>query len=70
MFETKDYELWQGDCLQLMKKIADKSVDCIITDLPYKQTHNDWDEIIPFNGSFKEYMGVCLRKRTFVKTID
>ena len=55
MFETKDYELWQGDCLQLMKKIADKSVDCIITDLPYKQTHNDWDEIIPFKPLWKQY---------------
>lgn len=55
MLETKDYELWHGDCLQLMKKIADKSVDCIITDLPYKQTHNDWDEIIPFKPLWKQY---------------
>ena len=31
----KDIELWQGDCLELMKDIPDKSVDCIITDLPY-----------------------------------
>ena len=56
MFETKDYELWQGDCLQLMNRIADKSVDCIITDLPYGQTsRNKWDEIIPFDALWKHY---------------
>lgn len=46
----KNYELWQGDCLELMNDIPDKSVDCIIADLPYGgQTHNRWDVIIPFN---------------------
>lgn len=45
----KDIELWQGDCLELMKNIPDKSVDCIITDLPYGQTsRNRWDTVIPF----------------------
>ena len=35
MFETKDYELWQGDCLELMKNIPDGSVDLVLTDPPY-----------------------------------
>ena len=35
MFETKDYELWQGDCLELMKNIPDDSVDLVLTDPPY-----------------------------------
>lgn len=49
MFETEKYELWHGDCLELMKNIPDKSVDCIITDLPYGVTaKNKWDTIIPF----------------------
>ena len=30
----KDIELWQGDCLELMKDIPDKSVDMILCDLP------------------------------------
>ena len=30
MFEDKNNELWNGDCLDLMKNIPDKSVDCII----------------------------------------
>lgn len=46
----KDIELWQGDCLELMKNIPDKSVDAIITDLPFGQTaRNSWDIVIPFN---------------------
>jgi len=34
-----------------MNDIPDKSVDCIITDLPFGQTaRNAWDTIIPFNN--------------------
>ena len=40
--------LWQGDCLERMEDIPDKSIDCIITDLPYGQTKNKWDLVIPF----------------------
>ena len=29
------FDLWKGDCLELMKDIPDGSVDCIITDPPY-----------------------------------
>ena len=28
----KDIELWQGDCLELMKDIPDKSIDMILCD--------------------------------------
>lgn len=42
-------ELWCGDCLELMNNITDKSVDCIICDLPYGTTQNKWDSVIPFN---------------------
>ena len=55
MFENSDYELWQGDCLELMKDIPDKSVDCIITDLPYGTTQCKWDTIIPFEPLWRQY---------------
>ena len=51
----KDIELWQGDCLELMKDIPDKSVDCIITDLPYGTTQCKWDTIIPFEPLWRQY---------------
>lgn len=44
--DMKDIELWQGDCLELMNDIPDKSVDIIFTDLPYSVTQNSWDCMI------------------------
>lgn len=29
------YQLYNGDCLEVMKNIPDKSVDMILCDLPY-----------------------------------
>lgn len=51
----KDIELWQGDCLELMKDIPDKSVDMILTDLPYGTTQCKWDTIIPFEPLWQQY---------------
>ena len=51
-----NYKLYQGDCLKLMKNIEDKSIDCIICDLPYGVTSkNKWDTIIPYEPLWKEY---------------
>lgn len=59
MFKNSDFELWQGDCLELMKDIPNKSVDCIITDLPYGQTQrNKWDSVIPFEPLWEQYMRI------------
>ena len=33
--EVKPNSLIQGDCLQVMKFLADKSIDLILADLPY-----------------------------------
>jgi len=33
-------KIYQGDCLELMKEIPDKSIDLIITDPPYKVSQN------------------------------
>lgn len=52
MSESK---LYLGDCLDLMKNIADTSVDCIICDLPYGTTSCKWDIIIPFDELWEQY---------------
>jgi len=46
---------YQGDCLVEMDKIADKSVDMILCDLPYGTTSNKWDAVIPFEPLWKQY---------------
>ena len=50
-----DIELWHGDCLELMKNIPDKSIDCIICDLPYGTTACKWDSVIPFEPLWEQY---------------
>ena len=53
----KKFELWQGDCLELMKNIPDGSVDLVLTDPPYgtmkgaaldgwKNQTTEWDTAI------------------------
>lgn len=42
-----DFELYRGDCLDVMKDIPDCSVDMVLTDPPYGTTACKWDSIIP-----------------------
>jgi site-specific DNA-methyltransferase (adenine-specific) len=44
-----------GDCLEVMKGIPDKSVDLVLTDLPYGTTQCKWDSVIPFNRLWEQY---------------
>lgn len=48
-------DLRQGDCLELMKEIPDKSIDMILCDLPYGTTACKWDITIPFNKLWEQY---------------
>ena len=48
-------DLRQGDCLELMKDIPNKSIDMILCDLPYGTTACKWDVIIPFEPLWKQY---------------
>ena len=45
----------QGDCLEVMKDIPDKSIDMILCDLPYNTTSNKWDVLIPFEELWPLY---------------
>ena len=47
--------LLQGDCLELMKQVPDKSIDLILCDLPYGTTQNKWDTVIPFDKLWEQY---------------
>ena len=47
--------IYNGDCLEIMPTLADKSVDMILCDLPYGTTACKWDTVIPFEPLWKEY---------------
>lgn len=48
-------DLQQGDCLDLMKTLDDKSVDLILCDLPYGTTRNKWDSVIDLELLWEQY---------------
>ena len=60
--------LYQGDCLELMKDIPDGSVDMILADLPYGTTACKWDTIIPFEPLWAEYNRVIKDNGAIVLT--
>ena len=47
--------LYQGDCLELMKDIPDGCIDMILCDLPYGTTNCAWDCVIPFKPLWYQY---------------
>ena len=50
-----EIKLIQGNCLEKMKEIPDKSIDMILCDLPYGTTACKWDTIIPFDLLWEQY---------------
>lgn len=57
-----DYKLFNGDCLEIMKDIPDKSIDMILCDLPYgtlmggfRGGKAKWDNNIDLNILFNNY---------------
>lgn len=51
----ENIQLYQGDCLEEMKNIPDKSIDMILCDLPYGTTRNKWDTIIDLDLLWIQY---------------
>ena len=65
---NRDLTLYEGDCLELMSKIKDKSVDMILCDLPYGTTQNKWDTLIDLEKLWKEYKRVIKDNGVIVLT--
>ena len=47
--------LYNGDCLEVMKNIENNSIDMILCDLPYGTTSCKWDTVIPFDELWEQY---------------
>jgi DNA modification methylase len=57
-------KIYQGDCLELIKQLPDKSIDCIICDPPYEVLNKNnkdaqWDRIIPLDELWQQYERVA-----------
>jgi DNA modification methylase len=51
-------QLYNGDCLEVLKTLADSSIDLVITDLPYGQTACDWDIAIDMTKLWAQLLRV------------
>ncbi len=61
-------DLYEGDCLEVMKTIPDKSIGMILCDLPYGTTQNKWDSIIPLDKLWAEYRRIIKPKGVIALT--
>ena len=60
-------KLYYGDCLDVMTEIPDRSIDMVLCDLPYGQTANKWDCLIPFVPLWQQYMRVAKENAAFCR---
>lgn len=63
--------LFKGDCLGILPSIADKSIDCIICDLPFgclnrTSDAGKWDCIIPFEPMWNQFLRVAKENAAIV----
>src|SRR5208283_4794474 len=47
--------LFEGDCLSVLSRFPDSSIDMVLCDLPYGTTQNKWDSVIDLKGLWKAY---------------
>ena len=57
-----------GNCLDLMSDIDDKSIDMILCDLPYGTTACKWDTVIPFEPLWAHYKRIIKDNGAIVLT--
>jgi site-specific DNA-methyltransferase (adenine-specific) len=65
---TEKYDLYLGDCLEVMLTLEAASIDAVITDLPYGTTACKWDEIIPFEPMWAAVKRLLKPRGVFVTT--
>ena len=60
--------LYLGDCLELLPKLKDNSVDLLLTDLPYGTTACRWDSVLPLDKLWEQYKRICTDNAAMVFT--
>lgn len=60
--------LFNADCMDILPLIPDKSVQLILTDLPYGTTNCDWDVVIPLEKLWEQYERIITDNGAIVLT--
>ena len=58
----------EGDCIQIMQRIPDDSIDMVLCDLPYGTTQNKWDSLVPLEKLWTEYKRIVKDNGAIVLT--
>jgi site-specific DNA-methyltransferase (adenine-specific) len=61
-----DWIVHEGDCLEMMRGMADASVDAVICDPPYGTTACKWDAVIPFAPMWEQLKRVTKPRAAIV----
>ena len=62
----KKNSIINDDCFNVFPKIAKKSVDMVLVDLPYGQTACNWDIEIDLNEMWKQLKLICKENCQYV----
>jgi site-specific DNA-methyltransferase (adenine-specific) len=60
--------LFEGDCLEVLRRFPQHSVDMVLCDLPYGTTQNAWDSVIDLPALWREYRRVIKPNGAIVLT--
>lgn len=52
-------KLYLGDCMDVLPRIADNSVDMVLCDMPYGITNCKWDAVIPLDKMWEQVLRVA-----------
>lgn len=48
-------QLYHGDCMEILPRLPDGSIDLVLCDLPYSMTANSWDIAVLLDDLWKQY---------------
>lgn len=63
-----EQKIIQGDCLEVMRGLPDKSFDLVLTDPPYGMTAIEWDKVLDLKIMWEEIKRISKKDATFVFT--
>lgn len=62
--KTKRYRLYEGDCLDILPQLKERSVSLIISDPPYGTTNCKWDSVIDLDKMWSNYLRLAKDDKT------
>ena len=61
-------ELYNDDCIEVMKNLPEDYIDMVFCDLPYGTTQNSWDSMIAFDKLWENYDRIVKENGAIVLT--